>query len=914
MRILGMYKDTLLWRRTLGSEEDAVSPLRDSFLKARENTIFLLDKIRNDFPNLTIHDITHVDSLWEVADTIIGDNNYPINPLEGYVLGIAFLIHDAALSYDAVGGKEKLRETDEWKDAYADKPMEIDDEEFKKECDFIAIRSLHAKKAETILSQTFSKDNGTTFYIIDDDIFRTHYENLIGKIAASHHWNIDKVDSELKRQKNPRRTGMMPRHWTINPKKLACLLRCADAGHIDDGRAPDKVYDLLTINGVSREHWKSQNRLGQVAPDEIENDKLCITSTQPFKKEDFAAWNVAFDAVKIFDEEIKKSNRLLKEMDPKLEFPYLGISGSESKEALSKYIETEGWKPCDLNIHASNMKGLIESLGGSRLYGEENMLLVALRELIQNARDAIHARSYIDSFKDGKITIRINENDKIIEVEDNGIGMSIDCIKYHLLNFGSSYWKSSLLKYEYPGLKSSGFTSIGQFGIGFFSVFMVAKSVEVITKRYHKGCDEFKKLEFPAGLTLSPILSKPEQKLSPSISTIIRFQLKSHINLSCRIFYKEVQIEKALKILVAGLDSDVYFKDENEERLIHTNINSSGLDKESWLHDIIIDNVNYPKEVLKPIVDQLDWLEDDKGKRIGMVAIPDYSSSSELFHLATKYHRLIKEDLPFIETVGGLATLSWNTTIGITGYIDLQKTNIDRNGLYWTYFKYTKSARLLQKWIKRKYDENYSRIVSSQLLADNYTQAIRYSGLITDEIVETNIEKIVLHYKEFGVIPGTIQGLKQLHRLMFAGITDTAGQYRVHNNISFRDYSASHKESVSANKLDEELPKIDQMLDNSIEEAILKYIKIEKVCPFVDGNGRCNRIWINLYLMERWGYIIEWNNIHKGDYYNLLNQSTAFNESLGNTILNYLKDHMKSVSKTEETSKQELVQSLKENS
>ena len=127
-----------------------------------------------------------------------------------------------------------------------------------------------------------------------------------------------------------------------------------------------------------------------------------------------------------------------------------------------------------------------------------------------------------------------------------------------------------------------------------------------------------------------------------------------------------------------------------------------------------------------------------------MVAIPDFLFSSELFHLATKYHRLIKEDLPFIETVGGLATLSWSTTMGITGYIDLQKTNIDRNGLYWTDFKYTKSARLLQKWIKRKYDENYSRIVSSQLLADNYALAIRYSGLITDEIVESNIEKIVL--------------------------------------------------------------------------------------------------------------------------------------------------------------------------
>ena len=142
---------TFLWKRTLGSPDEDVRPLRESFLDARKNAIFLLDKIRKDFPNLTVHDITHVDSLWNVADTIIGEE-YPINPLEGFILGVAFLIHDAALSYDAVGGKDKLRDTIEWKDAYADGPGDKDEEEFKKECDFAAIRILHAKYAEDILN------------------------------------------------------------------------------------------------------------------------------------------------------------------------------------------------------------------------------------------------------------------------------------------------------------------------------------------------------------------------------------------------------------------------------------------------------------------------------------------------------------------------------------------------------------------------------------------------------------------------------------------------------------------------------------------------------------------------------------------------------------------------------------------
>lgn len=258
------YQSTSLWKRTLGLDNENVKPLRDSFLGAHENAEFLLAKIRKDFPNLTVHDISHVDSLWNVADTIIGED-YLINPLEGYILGISFLIHDAALSYETIGGIDKLRNTVEWKDVYADGANGKDEEIFKKECDFTAIRALHAREAESILSKIFTKDNGTTFYIIDDDSLRRHYGELIGKIAASHHWDIDDVSS-LELQINPRRE--YPNEWKINAQKLACILRCADAGHIDNGRAPDNIYNILSVNGVSKQHWDSQNHLCQVCEDE----------------------------------------------------------------------------------------------------------------------------------------------------------------------------------------------------------------------------------------------------------------------------------------------------------------------------------------------------------------------------------------------------------------------------------------------------------------------------------------------------------------------------------------------------------------------------------------------------------------------------------------------------------------------
>ena len=78
------FIDTTLWRNAFLEKNDGNDglreSLRDALLNARKNASYLLDKIRGDFPNLTIHDITHVDGLWQVASVITGENYY-INPL-----------------------------------------------------------------------------------------------------------------------------------------------------------------------------------------------------------------------------------------------------------------------------------------------------------------------------------------------------------------------------------------------------------------------------------------------------------------------------------------------------------------------------------------------------------------------------------------------------------------------------------------------------------------------------------------------------------------------------------------------------------------------------------------------------------------------------------------------------------------
>ena len=92
---------------------------------------------------------------------------------------------------------------------------------------------------------------------------------------------------------------------------------------------------------------------------------------------------------------------------------------------------------------------------------------------------------------------------------DDGVGMSVSTIKDYFLNFGKSFWGSDLAKREYPGLRSSGFKSIGQYGIGFYSIFMVAAKVIVKTRKYDSSLDDNLVLKFPNGLGLSPIVSYP---------------------------------------------------------------------------------------------------------------------------------------------------------------------------------------------------------------------------------------------------------------------------------------------------------------------------------------------------------------------------------------------------------------------
>jgi hypothetical protein len=533
------FEDTTLWQTTLakreGSDphEDARELLRSAFRQMRERARLLSEGIAKDNPSLTVHDITHLDALWEMASLVAGPG-YSLSPSDAFVLGAAFLVHDLAMSYVCYPDLAELRNEPRWRDRLcvelqhrlgrSPKQSEIEsiDEPLRHEVDAAVMHEIHAKKAEELPHQEW-KANGTSFYLIDSPELRQSFGSVIGKIAHSHWWDASLLPSEFSAAMGA--PSQLPANWGLDPLKVAFLLRVADATHIDERRAPSFVFALRQPPDGSRQHWEFQNLL--LRP-RLSHEELVYSSKRPFGADEAEAWWLCFDTLQLADRELRKADEILLKTD-RARFVARGIADSDSPRRIATTVPTKGWEPIDAKIRVTNVAALADRLGGRQLYGDEGF--IPLRELIQNASDAIRARRILEnrSAEWGTITVRSRSTDgsHYLEVSDDGIGMSQDVLSGPLLDFGASYWGTPLMMREYPGLLAKGFRSTGQYGIGFFSVFMWADQVSVVTRRCQDPQKETRVLEFQGGLPSRPLLrfaELHEQRLEPG--TTVRLKLR----------------------------------------------------------------------------------------------------------------------------------------------------------------------------------------------------------------------------------------------------------------------------------------------------------------------------------------------------------------------------------------------------
>ncbi len=129
---------------------------------------------------------------------------------------------------------------------------------------------------------------------------------------------------------------------------------------------------------------------------------------------------------------------------------------------------------------------------------------------------------------------------------------------------------------------------------------------------------------------------------------------------------------------------------------------------------------------------------------------------------------------------------------------------------------------------------------------------------------------------------GTIRGLQQIHQYLFDGLYDFAGQIRQQN------LSKGNFRFANALYLEDMLPKISQMSEATFDDIIKKYVEMNIAHPFLEGNGRSTRIWLDLILKRALGKMVDWSKIDKHLYLQAMERSPVNDLEIRTLIQDHL--------------------------
>jgi len=131
---------------------------------------------------------------------------------------------------------------------------------------------------------------------------------------------------------------------------------------------------------------------------------------------------------------------------------------------------------------------------------------------------------------------------------------------------------------------------------------------------------------------------------------------------------------------------------------------------------------------------------------------------------------------------------------------------------------------------------------------------------------------------------GTVKGLIQIHSYLFGGLYDFAGKIR-QVNISKDGFKFA-----AAQFLDETLMKIELMPEKTFKQIISKYIDMNIAHPFMEGNGRAMRIWLDMMLKKNLKKCVDWSKISKRDYFRSMKESVVGGDMIYKQIRRALTD------------------------
>ena len=121
---------------------------------------------------------------------------------------------------------------------------------------------------------------------------------------------------------------------------------------------------------------------------------------------------------------------------------------------------------------------------------------------------------------------------------------------------------------------------------------------------------------------------------------------------------------------------------------------------------------------------------------------------------------------------------------------------------------------------------------------------------------------------------GTVKALQQIHAYIFGGLYDFAGKIRT------KTISKGGTLFCLAQYLPDYLKTVEKMPETTFDEIVDKYVEMNAAHPFMEGNGRSTRIWLDLILKKRLGLCVDWSKIGKSDYLDAMIASTVSSDKI----------------------------------
>ena len=133
---------------------------------------------------------------------------------------------------------------------------------------------------------------------------------------------------------------------------------------------------------------------------------------------------------------------------------------------------------------------------------------------------------------------------------------------------------------------------------------------------------------------------------------------------------------------------------------------------------------------------------------------------------------------------------------------------------------------------------------------------------------------------------GTFKSLQAIHKYLFQDCFETAGLVRKH------DIRKGDTLFCKAMYLEDNLKTVSNMKEDTFEDIIEKYVEMNIMHPFYEGNGRATRIWLDFLLIKRLGKCVDWKNIDKEDYLSAMRRSVINSLELRTLLGDNLTDNI----------------------